>query len=74
MGWATFWAIFFTNSSGHLAVEGRESRQVSRQSVPMNYPRKKVNDIRVARFFFLQHTKTGKNIPMGHKIFPIAVK
>jgi hypothetical protein len=36
---------------------------------------------RVARFFLVQNTKTGKtytklpqNIPNGHKIFPMAVK
>jgi hypothetical protein len=29
---------------------------------------------RVARFFFVQHTKTGKNIPNNHKIYQIATK
>jgi hypothetical protein len=29
---------------------------------------------RVARFFLVQNTKVGKNIPNGHKIFPMAVK
>jgi hypothetical protein len=29
---------------------------------------------RVARFFFVQHTKTGKNIPKTHKIYPISIK
>jgi hypothetical protein len=29
---------------------------------------------RVARFFLVQNTKTWKNIPHDHKIFPMAVK
>jgi hypothetical protein len=29
---------------------------------------------RVARFFLVQNAKTGKNIPIGHKIFPMVVK
>jgi hypothetical protein len=30
--------------------------------------------IRVARFFLVQNTKTGKNIPNYHKIYQVAVK
>jgi hypothetical protein len=29
---------------------------------------------RVARFFLVQHTKTGKNIPNNHKIYQLATK
>jgi hypothetical protein len=29
---------------------------------------------RVARFFLVQNTKMGENIPNGHKLFPMAVK
>jgi hypothetical protein len=29
---------------------------------------------RVARFFLIQHTKAGQNIPNGHKIWQMAVK
>jgi hypothetical protein len=43
-----------------------------------NFPAKKVPTdsrlIRVARFFLIKHTKTGKNIPNGHKIYPRAIK
>jgi hypothetical protein len=30
--------------------------------------------IRVARFFLVQHTKPGKNIPNVHKIYQILIK
>jgi nucleoside-diphosphate-sugar epimerase len=30
--------------------------------------------LRVARFFFVQHTKTGKNIPNYRKIYQISIK
>jgi hypothetical protein len=30
--------------------------------------------VRVARFFLLQHTKTGENIPNYHKIYQTAIK
>jgi hypothetical protein len=30
--------------------------------------------IRVARFFWVQHTKTGKNIPNNHKIYRMTTK
>jgi hypothetical protein len=29
---------------------------------------------RVARFFLVQHTKTGKNMPINHKIYQVATK
>jgi hypothetical protein len=29
---------------------------------------------RVARFFLVQHTKTGKNVPNNHKIYQMATK
>jgi hypothetical protein len=29
---------------------------------------------RVARFFMVQHTKTGENIPNNHKIYQMAIK
>jgi hypothetical protein len=29
---------------------------------------------RVARFFLVHDTKTGKNVPNGHKIFQTAIK
>jgi hypothetical protein len=29
---------------------------------------------RVARFFLVQHTKTGKNIPNNHKIYRMATE
>jgi hypothetical protein len=29
---------------------------------------------RVARFFVVQHTKTGKNLPNDHKIYKMAIK
>jgi hypothetical protein len=34
----------------------------------------KLDSIRVARFFFVQNTKTGKNIPNDHKIYQKAIK
>jgi hypothetical protein len=30
--------------------------------------------IRVARFFSVQHTKTGKNVPKRGKIYQVAIK
>jgi hypothetical protein len=33
-----------------------------------------VQDIRVAGFFLVQHTKTGKNIPKWGKLFQMAIK
>jgi hypothetical protein len=35
---------------------------------------KKWVPIRVARFFFVQNTKTWKNIPNDHKIYLMAIK
>jgi hypothetical protein len=34
----------------------------------------KVPEFRVARFFLLQNTKTGKNIPNYHKIYQMAIE
>jgi hypothetical protein len=31
-------------------------------------------ELGVARFFFVKHTKTGKNVPKEHKIYQMAIK
>jgi hypothetical protein len=40
----------------------------------MLYREKSGNSARVARLFFIQHTKTGENIPNNHKISKMATK
>jgi hypothetical protein len=39
-----------------------------------NEPCRKKLVAKVARFFFVQNTKTGKNIPNDHKIYQMAIK
>jgi hypothetical protein len=45
--------------------------QVSSEAQSNSYDRELHS---VDRFFFVQHTKTGENIPNDDKIFPMAVK
>jgi hypothetical protein len=59
MGWATYWAIFHTNSSGH---PGGHRCHEHLQVIKFRWGR-------VARFFLVQHTKTGENIPIDLKIY-----
>jgi hypothetical protein len=47
---------------------------VHRNSSKVKFVSGKGKTIGVARFFSVQHTKTGKNIPNDHKIYQKAIK
>jgi hypothetical protein len=88
MGWATFWAIFLTNSSGHPGCLAAVKR--SRSSSTFCLRRHLLFDVinRVANFFFfynipkrekineitIKYTKWPQNAPNGRKIDRMAIK
>jgi hypothetical protein len=83
--WATFWATFFTSTSGrrgrsptlqkqrHYTLSVRPLLEKPHPSTRYDLFALATVKTRVARFF-VQDTKTGKNIPNDHKIYQMAIK